>query len=50
MLRIIVINLTALTVLTVGSTRQSSFGADITWPGWLGGPERDGWVDDFQPS
>ncbi|MEO2048746.1 MAG: family 16 glycoside hydrolase [Pirellulales bacterium] len=23
--------------------------ADFSWPGWLGGPGRDGWVDVFQP-
>jgi outer membrane protein assembly factor BamB len=49
MLRPIAINLIALTILSAGNTLQSSFGADITWPGWLGGPERDGWVDGFQP-
>lgn len=27
---------------------QTSSGADVYWPGWLG-PQRNGWVSDFQP-
>ena len=49
MLRPMVLNITALIMLIVGSTRQPSCSAEIIWPGWLGGPERDGWVNGFQP-
>ena len=48
MLRPIALTVTALIILTVASTWQSSFGADFDWPGWRG-PGRDGWVSGFRP-
>ncbi len=48
MLRPIALTVTALIILTVASTWQSSFGADVNWPGWRG-PGRDGWVSGFRP-
>ena len=48
MLRPIVLTVTTLIILTVASTWQPTFGADIDWPGWRG-PGRDGWVNHFRP-
>ncbi|MFP6763574.1 MAG: PQQ-binding-like beta-propeller repeat protein [Planctomycetaceae bacterium] len=39
---------TAVIVQSISTGLQTSSGAEIQWPGWLG-PKRDGWVSHFQP-
>lgn len=48
MIRPIALAVAALMFLPVASNRGSSSAADSHWPGWRG-PDRDGWVGDFQP-
>ncbi len=50
MLRRIVFALLVSAIVSITSDRQIALGADADalWPGWLG-PERNGWVGDFQP-
>lgn len=43
MIRLLSVLITGLTVLIT-----PCFAADVVWPGWLG-PDRNGWVDGFEP-
>ena len=44
----IVLIVTTLIVASGFSSRPVAIGAELDWPGWLG-PQRDGWVGEFQP-
>ena len=48
MLRPTVLTITAIIFLSMTSAWQTTSGAEVHWPGWLG-PKRDGWVSDFKP-
>ena len=48
MLRSMILTAAALIVLPAADATQAVTAADRDWTGWLG-PERNGWVDDFEP-